>query len=396
MTYGYTDAFAGEFYQKSPSLNLNTVLNYFLTRPVTLRSTAIIQQEVMFPDVSFYQEEIQYKIMCLQTKAIIIRAGQNLWVDDQFERNYLEAKKCGMKVGVYWFYDGRISPSDQARLLVTILLGKKLELEVYIDWERNYGGGHEGLKNVVAMMELVENAGLDIKGVGLYTGYYFFRGNSNPVTNASQYEYLKRHPLWLAWYTLNPADVLIPAPWSKLTLWQWGTPVWDWGQATKEIDMNWFNGTKQEFESAYGETTGEPPMTDYVKLESNTSVGRTIRQQTAYPVVPHIMGSSIGSLISGKIAKALPNGKYVYASDIIYQGVKRAQQGDVWWKVYEVDGQAMDGWVAEKHMGQTLLIVTELDTTPEPVPSLPTLNVQLSDPDGNYPTINIEWKPNVP
>lgn len=390
------DAYMGEFYQDKPSININTVVTYFVARPVTFRPTsAIIQKEVQFPDVSFWQEEINYGIMCMQTDAIIIRAGQNLWEDDQFERNYLEAKKCGLKVGVYWFYDGRVSPSDQARILVSLLAGKKLELEVYIDWEHNYGGQHEGLRNVVAMMELVENAGLDINGVGLYTGFYFFTGNSNPVANASQYNYLKQRPLWLAWYTDNAANVRIPAPWSALTLWQWGTPAWDWGQVTREIDMNYFNGTSEEFEDKYGEVDeGEPPMADYVKLSSNTSLGRTIRKQTAYPIVPHIMGDGTGSLPSGRIAKALPIGRYTYASDIFYQGVKRAQQGDVWWKVYEVDGQPLEGWVAEKHMGQVLLNVDEVDETPEPVPTLPTFNIQFTDTEGKYPTLNIEWKPN--
>lgn len=395
--YQRDEARMGEFYQDKLSLNHHTVLNYFLARPVRLEisPTIVIAQEVQFPDVSFYQAEINYSKMCLQTKAIIVRAGQNTWIDDQFERNYLEAKKCGMKVGIYWFFDGRASPLQQANLLISLLRNKTLEMEVWIDWERNYGGQHEGLRNVVAMMELIEKAGLNIKGVGLYTGYYFFRSNSNPIANASQYEYLKRHALWLAWYTNNPSDVLIPPPWTELLLWQYGTPVIDWGQATLEIDMNWFSKSKQEFEERYGTINGgEPPMTSYIKLESTTSVGRSVRQQTAYPLVPHILGTKIGSLLANNHAKANIGGKYEYASDISYDGVVRAKQGDIWWNVYEVNGQPTSGWIAEKHMGEILLVVTPVNVDPEPIPTLPTLNVQLSDTEGNYPTINIEWKPN--
>jgi GH25 family lysozyme M1 (1,4-beta-N-acetylmuramidase) len=362
----YQDAVMGEFYQDKPTLNFNTVLNYFLTKPVTFHPSAIITRVVQFPDVSFYQAEINYGVMCMQTQSIIIRAGQNLWVDDQFERNYLEAKKCGMKVGVYWFFDGRASPSDQAKLLVTLLLGKKLELEVYIDWERNYGGQHEGLARVVAMMEMVENAGLDIKGVGLYTGYYFFRANSNPSANASQYAYLKRHPLWLAWYTSNPSNVLIPAPWTDLNFWQFGTPVVDWGQATKELDMNWYNGTKQDFESQYGE--GEPPMPiDHVELRPNTSSNRSIRRPVAYPQTPHIVGSSFGTLFANTSINTGPNDNYVYTSDVIYNGIRQAHAGDKWWKV-TVGGDV--GWVAEVHKGVRYLTVTPVDATP-PTQGLP-------------------------
>ena len=228
-------------------------------------------QEVQFPDVSFYQKEVDYSIMSTKTEAIIVRAGQNLWIDEQFGRNYSEAKRYGLKVGAYWFYDGRVSPQTQAATLISLLQGRRLELELFIDWEKNYGGAHEGLHNVVAMMELVEQAGLDIKGVGQYTGYYFFRANSNAITNASQYSYLKNKPLWLAWYTLNPGNVLIPAPWTQLTHWQFGTPAVQWGQQTLELDMNFFNGTKAEFDKAYGATAMR-----VIKGTAKTTVNRRI------------------------------------------------------------------------------------------------------------------------
>lgn len=364
---GYNDAVMGEFLQRKPSLNLNTALNYLLTKDSRLIPSALITQVVSFPDVSFYQEEIDFSIMCERTDAIILRAGQNMWKDDQFERNYAEARACGKKIGVYWFYDGRASPSDQGKVLVSALLGKTLELGVYIDWERNYGGAHEGLRPVVALMEMVENAGLDIKEVGLYTGYYFFRGNSNPITNASQYEYLKRHPLWLAWYTNIPTDVRIPAPWTDLLIWQYGTPVMDFGQKTLEIDMNWFNGTQKEFEERYGEIV-EEPMADYMELKSNTSVGRSIREQTNYPQTPHIFGSKKDTLLAGEVAKSLPEDRYVYTSDVIVSGAVQARAGDIWWKIYELRGQPIDGWVAEKHLGQVLLTITP-KVNPNPSPS---------------------------
>lgn len=379
---------------KPPPVSLNATLNNLLTRPVTFYPSAIITQEVNFPDVSFYQEEIDFSIMSQYTKAIILRIGQGEWIDEQFERNYREAKRYGLLVGGYWFFDGRTSPGKQADILTTMLRGKKLELEVYVDWERNYGGGHEGLGNVVAMMQSVESKGLDIKDVGLYTGYYFFRANSNPITNASHYNYLKNKRLWLAWYTGNPADVLIPAPWNRLHLWQWGTPVLNWGQKTKEIDMNTFNGTRKEFEDLYGVNSPEEPEEpmNYVELKSNTSVGRSVREQTNYPQVPHIIGTKVGTLLAGQVAKALPEDKYTYTSNAIYNGSVYAQTGDVWWKVYEVNGSAVENvWIAERHMGQSLLVVTP--KSDEPAPALPTLIVEVSDTEGLYTPVSVELKP---
>jgi GH25 family lysozyme M1 (1,4-beta-N-acetylmuramidase) len=246
-------AYAGQFLRQyePPRVSLNATVNYFLAKPTILRSTALIAQEVMFPDVSFYQGEVNFDIMSTKTEAIILRVGQGKWKDEQFERNYLEAKRTRLLVGGYWFYDGRVSPGEQAALLISILQDKYFELELFIDWERNYGGAHEGLRNVVAMMQVVEAAGLMVKAVGMYTGYFWFKSNSNAIANAGQYNYLKDKPLWEAWYTLNASNVLIPAPWTSLLDWQFGTPVVVWGQKTLEMDMNYFNGSTFEFRERY-------------------------------------------------------------------------------------------------------------------------------------------------
>lgn len=377
-------AHAGEFLQTYPSLNYNTALNYLLTKSATFHPSANIARVVQFPDVSFYQGNINYSIMCMQTNAIILRAGQGIWEDEKFEINYIESRKCNKKIGVYWFCDGRYSPQQQAETLLPLLQGKKLDMEIYMDWEKNYGGGHEGLKNVVALMELIEKAGYK---VGFYTGYYFFRGNSNSITHANQYAYLKTKPLWLGWYTNNPNDVFIPAPWTELTLWQFGTPDVDWGQETIEIDMNFFNGTKEEFESRYGEI-GESPMADHVNLTSNTTKNRSIRKQTAYPQVPHVIGEWLASLFVGTTITTDPQDHYIYVSNITHNGIIQAHAGDKWWRVSTPAGL---GWVAEIHKGEKLLNVEVV--VENPTPTLPTLVINVADAEGLYVPVTVELKP---
>lgn len=214
---------------------------------------AIITQEKEFPDVSFYQGDINWSVMRTQTDAVIIRVGQGRWVDEQFVRNWTEARHAGIKRSCYWFYDDRVDPGTQAATLVGLLSGDLPEMEIWCDWENSYGGAFGGLRNVVAFMQRVEELLQGVR-VGLYTGYYFFREHSNVLTNAAQYNYLKAHSLWLAWYTFNASLVLIPAPWTELLLWQRGTPPIGlrYGVRSIEIDMNVYNGTQIQFDERYG------------------------------------------------------------------------------------------------------------------------------------------------
>jgi GH25 family lysozyme M1 (1,4-beta-N-acetylmuramidase) len=241
-----------------PVWNIHRLINH-LFAPGELafpNLLALIIQQKKYPDVSFYQGEINWDTMREKTDAVVIRAGQNLWVDSQFHWNYQQAKRRGMLRGVYYFYDDRVSPGAQAAKIAELIAADLPEMDVWIDWERSYGGGFQGLRNVVACMQDVERRLPSVR-VGLYTGYYWFVENSNALLNASQYDYLKNKPLWLAWYAAASL-VKVPAPWTRLDLWQYGTPTEDYGQVSREIDMNFHNGTTAEFYERYQAEPTEP------------------------------------------------------------------------------------------------------------------------------------------
>lgn len=346
---------AGDFlrYYK-PTTNINTIINDLLGQDVSAfpsHPSAFITTLVQFPDVSFYQKEIDYEIMRTKTRAIILRAGQGTYPDIQFERNYAEAKRTGLLVGVYWFYDDRVDPREQAETLLRVLMGKKIDMEVFIDWENTYGGQFKGLQNVVSMMQLVEGLGYR---VGIYTGYYWFRGNSNSIANASQYNYLKNRPLWLGWYTNNPDNVLIPAPWSTLVHWQWGTPTLAWGQKTQEIDMNFFNGTEQEFIFRYGVVILPPGGNMSYKITPDMSIGSKIRSD-------HVTG------VSNQIG-TLSYGRYAYGANIWGDGTT-----EKWLEITEYENNqgsrvALHGWIAERSSGTKVATISDVVDVPPPPP----------------------------
>lgn len=261
MTYeelGYMGRYAREYKPRAISYH-RTVNDIFGNPPVRFipSSVAIVQQKKI-PDVSFYQGEIDFTKMRQQTDALIIRAGQNLWKDSQFDNNWRLAKQHGIKRGSYWFYDDRVSPGKQADLWASLLRDDYPEMEIYVDWENSYGGQYGNLRDVVAMMQAMERL-LPGVTVGEYTGYFWHVEHSNAVTHASQYAYLRTRPLFLAWYTANAANVLIPNPWTAIYLWQYGTPAVgrEYGVKTAEIDLSYINMTEAEFQRVYGAT--EPP-----------------------------------------------------------------------------------------------------------------------------------------
>lgn len=193
-----------------------------------------------FPDVSRWQGDINFDVMRTKTGYIIFKASQGDFPDKKISRNIAESKRVGLPYGLYHFYDDKFSPSVQAETFAGLANGA---VELWCDWESTYGGQHRTLRDVVAFMERVEQ--LTGKSVGMYTGYYWFLNNTSASIHANQYKYLAERPLWLAWYTNDhtPKEierVKIPKPWSKMTVWQYGTPAigYEMGAQSKEIDMN--------------------------------------------------------------------------------------------------------------------------------------------------------------
>src|SRR3972149_11274136 len=95
---------------------------------------------IIGPDVSFYQDDpetpqgIDFKKMRESAGYVIIRAGQNTWVDPDFKINWREGKLAGLPRGSYWFYDSRAEPKRQAELWVKQFGGDFGELPLFADF----------------------------------------------------------------------------------------------------------------------------------------------------------------------------------------------------------------------------------------------------------------------
>lgn len=208
------------------------------------------------PDFSFYQDKpntpqgIDFTQTRKKTRGVILRAGQNLWKDDEFDISWRNAKAAGLLRGSYWFYDSRAHPKRQAEKWVETLGNDTGEMEMWCDFEERYGGQHSGWKNWYDFMEAIKTL-LPNKQLGVYTGYYYWQDFASGV------RYFEQYPLWIAAYgTTTPR---IPPIWKTWLLHQYTDdyPSEGWGAESHEIDMNFFNGTEAEFLARYG--VGETP-----------------------------------------------------------------------------------------------------------------------------------------
>ncbi len=204
---------------------------------------------MIFPDISFYQDDnetlqgIDFAKMATMTDKVIIRAGQNTWIDPDFAHNWQAAKEAGLKRGSYWYYDSRSEPEAQARLWAKALSDDPGELPLHVDIEEKYGGAWAGWRKWMAFVKYVQRH-IPNKKIVVYTapGYWNEFGPSkyyNPIGNA----FFAQFPLWIAHYGVDKP--LMPKnTWTKAMIWQY-TMTGDgaaYGTESKGIDLNKFLG----------------------------------------------------------------------------------------------------------------------------------------------------------
>ena len=209
-------------------------------------------QYYKLPDVSFWQDDpttplgINFNTMKVQTDGVIIRAGQNVWQDNEFDISWKASKDAGMIRGSYWFYDSRVNPKRQAEKFVEVLGNDLGEMEMWMDFEDTYGGDFGKQQDWYDFAERLKVL-VPGKQLGVYTGYYYWMERISSING-----YFEQYPLWLAWY--NPEPPFIPKPWKEWWLWQYTDngigPIY--GVESKSIDLNYFNGSEEEFLRRYG------------------------------------------------------------------------------------------------------------------------------------------------
>ena len=153
-------------------------------------------------DVSEWQGDIDFKKVAeAGIEAVYIRAGQGFnYEDPDFDRNYEEAKKYGLKVGAYHYVTARTTEEarEQAQFFVSLVSGKELDLKLAMDFE-SFGNLSNEEINEIALEFLKEVERLSGKEAIVYSNTY----DATYVFGEEVAEY----PLWVAQYGVStPQD----------------------------------------------------------------------------------------------------------------------------------------------------------------------------------------------
>jgi lysozyme len=323
-------------------------------------------QGVSGPDVSMYQDapstpqQIDFvKMRAAGAQFVIIRAGQNAWIDPDWVYNHTEAHKAGLPTGAYFFYDSRVSPQSQANLFLALTSDIDLELGIWLDLEEKYLGPYRGWANWKLCLEILK---AHAPRVGIYTGPSYWKEN-RPL-GTTYLNYFKSFPLWIANYEVS--QPIIPAPWTpdECVFWQYGTPSIgpEYGVESIEIDMNHFNGDAVAFASYFG--LGSVVLPPVVIGEPMRYEAKSIYRMSLRPF-HNTANVSTETILPGQAIRG--DALWVAPEDTLLN-----KAGDQWLIVRDVDGVAKTGFVAVVHLGMLYCTLTDNGPVVEP-PAGPTL-----------------------
>jgi lysozyme len=218
-------------------------------------------------DVSFWQDsnatpqQIDFKkAKAAGASFVFIKSSQALYADEDFAYNWNAAKQAGLLRGAYHFYDYRETAKRQSDFVTNLLKNDPGELPPVMDLEQ------------MSAWPLPTAAKL-LLAAQSYLGAIEQAFGRKPLfyTNPNMLYYvLKPIPTWLISYPLWIAHYGVPeptmfTPWPRWTFWQW-TDKGDgafFGMESKNVDMNWFNGSEEELRLWAGVTPTPPgpPLT---------------------------------------------------------------------------------------------------------------------------------------
>lgn len=221
---------------------------HFFVSPFSFRWRAIYGEpafpegyEVRGVDISHYQERVNWEKLRNASMGdapisfVFIKAteGEKLF-DDNFNRNFANAKRNDLIRGAYHFFVPGVSPRKQAEFYLSIAQLEPGDLPPVLDIEKKGDLTPEQLRrDVKTWLDIVEKE-YGVKPI-LYTGYKF----KIDYLNTPEFD---AYPYWIAHYYVEKLAYK-----GKWTFWQ-HTDCGKVSGIKGFVDCNIFNGTLEELQ----------------------------------------------------------------------------------------------------------------------------------------------------
>ena len=276
-------------------------------------------------DVSQWQGEIDWD--AVKSGGIdfaIIRTGfgrnEPNQIDPYFKKNLYNAKKAGIKIGVY-HYSYAESPEDaaeEAKFCLAILDGAKLDLPIYFDIEDD---SISDKHNRDIRTQMCISFCKEIEKSGYWAGIY---ANKNWFDNYLDYDLLKsKYTIWLAHYGID-------SPSLECDVWQYRSDGTIPG-ITGNVDMDYmYRDLISEIQvSNTTNTEGEMQYTTYTVVSGDTLSSIASKYGTTFHYLAQINSIKNPNLIYAGQCLKVP--KTATSSTALYT----VKSGDSLWDISE-------------------------------------------------------------
>lgn len=171
-------------------------------------------------DVSKWQGEIDFdKLKDAGAEFVIMRLGvmkdkdSEVEIDNTFEKNYENAKKVGLKVGIYVYSEANNVDTaiSNAQFIINILNGEKLDFPVVFDWE-SWAYFNRMQMNLYMLNKMYDAFSNTMKNAGYESMLY---GSEYYLNNV--WMDLKDYTIWVAKYSTKEPKI---ENGNKILMWQ--------------------------------------------------------------------------------------------------------------------------------------------------------------------------------